>query len=91
MKALLTIPLFLALTACPKPLEIVRPAPDKLVCAAEPGRPAGAGEHYTDAEGKARRRVTDEEAAGYMVDLRKTGQDCRDKVQWLRDWFKALP
>lgn len=67
-----------------------RPPADKLVCADEPGRPVGKGDLYTDAEGKQRRAVTDEEAAAYMATLRKSGQSCRDDVDWLRDWFKGL-
>jgi hypothetical protein len=84
----------LALSACATTkapnVVVPRPPADKLVCSDEPGRPAGKGDLYTDAEGKQRRAVTDEEAAGYMVDLRAAGQSCRSDVDWLREWFKSL-
>jgi hypothetical protein len=35
--------------------------------------------------------VTDEQDAQYKRDLRGAGQDCRSKVDYLRDWFSKLP
>jgi hypothetical protein len=34
--------------------------------------------------------VTDEQDAQYKKDLRGAGQDCRSKVDYLRDWFHKL-
>ena len=67
-----------------------RPPEDKLVCADEPNRPVGLGPVYIDSAGVERREVTDEENGTYLRGLRGTGQSCRDDVNWLRAWFKAL-
>lgn len=88
-KTTILLPL-LFLAGCVHP-EIARPPADKLVCPDEPARPAGQGETYTDPQGVERRRVTDEEAGNYMKALRASWQGCKDDVDWLRDWFKALP
>jgi predicted small secreted protein len=69
----------LAVAAC-QTTGIARPDASKLRCADEPAVPG-------DALGV----VTDEQGARYMKDLRGAGQDCRSAVEWLRDWFAALP
>lgn len=80
MRKLICLAALIALSACgPTHLAFTPPPPDKLVCAGEPGRPGVIGQP-----------VTDEQAAGYMIDLRKSGQSCRDDVDWLRDWFASL-
>lgn len=89
-KLALIAALALALPGCATTLAYTRPPGDKLVCADEPGRPAGQGAEYTDAQGNVRREVTDDENGAYLRDLRATGQDCRDDVNWLRDWFDKL-
>jgi hypothetical protein len=92
MRKLLILGLALCLTACvgETHLAFTQPPPDKLVCADEPGRPEGSGELYTDANGVQRHAITDDDNAAYLRDLRATGQDCRDDVNWLRDWFASL-
>ncbi|MFS0771022.1 hypothetical protein [Sphingomonas sp. 1P08PE] len=47
------------------------PPADRLACAAEPAVPT---------------ELTDASVAGYIVDLRGAGEDCRSAVRWLRDW-----
>lgn len=58
--------------------QFSEPPEDKLTCTPEPDVPAGTGP------------VTDEQNGRYLRDLRGAGADCRAKVDWLRDWFKAL-
>jgi len=70
-----------ALVAGCKTFDVPRPPADKLTCQEEPGRPAGLGPNG---------EVTDEENGTYLRDLRATGQDCRDDVNWLRRWFDEL-
>lgn len=77
-RLLLALPLSLISIACQEHPAKIPPA-DKLVCDAEPGRPAGQGPDGA---------VTDAEVAGYMGDLRSAGQSCRSDVDWLRDFFK---
>lgn len=83
MKGLLAACAILALSACASNPRLRYPVPpaDKLVCAHEPGRPAGQG------PGGA---VTDAENGTYLRDLRGAGQSCRDDVDWLRAWFARL-
>lgn len=70
----------MALAGCQTTQAIARPDESKLRCAEEP-----------DVPGDALGIVNDEQDARYKKDLRAAGQDCRSVVQWLRDWFAALP
>jgi hypothetical protein len=70
----------LALAACGE-THIAKPSDVYLHCAAEPDVP---GDPLTGV-------VTDEQDAAYKSDLRGSGQDCRSKVDYLRDWFSKLP
>ncbi len=90
MRKLALIAALLALPGCATTLAYTRPPDDKLVCAGEPGRPAGLGPQYTDANGVVRRAVTDDENGVYLSNLRVAGQDCREDVSWMRDWFDKL-
>lgn len=86
---------FLLIAACVvvagcKTYDVPRPPEDKLVCSGEPGRPVGSGPVYTDSAGVERREITDEDNSTYLRGLRAAGQDCRDDVTWLREWFKRL-
>lgn len=71
-------------------LAFVKPAPDKLVCAPDPDRPVGSGPQYVDPNGVTRNQITDDDNGTYLRELRDTGQDCRSKVDWLRDFFANL-
>lgn len=92
MRRLLCLAPALLLAACGATthLAIVKPPPEKLICADEPGRPVGTGPSYVDSSGVTRNAITDQDDAGYKGDLRNAGQDCRDKVDWLRDFFARL-
>lgn len=70
----------LALAACGH-TGVAKPSDVYLRCAAEPELP---GDPVTGV-------VTDEQDAAYKRDLRGAGQDCRSKVDYLRDWFSKLP
>ena len=69
--------LFLALTACPGPVRVVQPPPERLVCTAEP-------EALTPP-------ITDADDVRYKLVLRAAWFDCFNSVAWLRDWFARLP
>jgi hypothetical protein len=70
----------LALAACGE-THIAKPSDVYLHCAGEPDIP---GDPVTGV-------VSDEQDAQYKRDLRGSGQDCRSKVDYLRDWFAKLP
>lgn len=61
--------------------HIAKPSDVYLHCAGEPDIP---GDPVTGV-------VTDEQDAQYKRDLRGAGQDCRSKVDYLRDWFSKVP
>ena len=69
--------LFLALAACPGPVRVVQPPPERLTCEAEP--PALAPP------------ITDADDVQYKLALRAAWFDCHNAVGWLRDWFGELP
>ena len=52
-------------------VEIVAPPAQYLTCKAEPAVPAS---------------LTDASVAGFIVDLRGAGEDCRGKLQAVREW-----
>lgn len=79
-KLLLIATASLALAACGH-TGIARPSDVYLHCAPEPDVP---GDPATGV-------VTDEQDARYKGDLRGAGQDCRSKVDYIRDWFSKLP
>lgn len=89
MKVILLTAAVTILSGCTT-TRFARPPEDKLTCAEEPGRPAGKGPAYTDANGIERRAVTDEENGEYLRDLRASGASCRQDVNWLRSWFDSL-
>lgn len=62
-------------------MHVAKPSDVYLHCAPEPDVP---GDPVTGV-------VTDEQDAQYKRDLRGAGQDCRSKVDYLRDWFSKLP
>jgi hypothetical protein len=76
---LLALSLSLTLTACAT-TRAVKPDKSRLVCASEPAVPGAAG-----------RPVTDSEAGDYMKAQRAAWYDCHSAVEWLRNWFSALP
>lgn len=78
MKRLLSIALLLAVAGCAgKPhVEFPKPPADKLVCPDEPDAPEG--------------EITDEKNGKYLTSLRRSWAGCREDVDWLRAWFKAL-
>ena len=68
------LPPLVFLSACGESktrLVIATPPAERLRCADEPAVPA---------------TLSDASVAGYIVDLRGAGQDCRSAVAWLRDW-----
>lgn len=69
------------LTGCAH-TEFVRPSDDKLVCPDEPAAPPRNGPNNG---------VTDDDAGAYMKKLRTAWQGCKSDVDWMRDWFNALP
>jgi hypothetical protein len=71
-------------------LAVARPESHMLVCREEPGRPVGTGPSYVDQNGIARNEITDEENGKYLRDLRNAGEDCRERVRYLNDWFSKL-
>ena len=80
MKTFVILAAALALAACGQ-THIAKPSDVYLHCADEPDVP---GDPTTGV-------VTDEQDAQYKRDLRGAGQDCRSKVDYLRDWFSKLP
>ena len=68
----------LVFTGCAdKSLEIVRPAPERLQCAAEPVVPDGP--------------ITDRVTADFIVAQRAAYLDCSNALAWIKDWFAGLP
>ncbi len=90
-KTIFALILIGTVAACDRPVSTPKPPGDKMSCAGEPGRPVGSGPVYTDSNGVERHEVTDEENGEYLRSLRGAGQDCRDKVNWFRDYFSRLP
>ncbi len=90
MRKLLIAAAALSLTACGPDYAYTRPESAKRVCAPEPDRPVGLGAEYTAADGTVRRAVTDDENGTYLRDLRGAGQDCREKLNYVNDWFDVL-
>ena len=80
-KLAIALALAVAVTGCTR-TEIVKPSDDKLECPNEPPAPPRNGPNG---------RVTDDDARAYMTKLRGAWQGCRSDVDWLRDWFSALP
>ena len=80
-----------ALSACGgSGINFTPPSPERLVCKDEPGRPAGLGPEYVDANGVTRRAVTDAEDGAYKRVLREAGADCRTKLNWVRRYLDGL-
>lgn len=52
-------------------VEKIVPPASRLTCAAEPAPPAG---------------NTDKEAAGFLVGVIEAGRDCRNALNWVKDW-----
>lgn len=80
MKKLLILPVLLLVAGCMQP-GFTMPDKSKLVCAPEPGRPAGLGPDGA---------VTDAENGDYLRALRTAGGDCRSSLQWLKDYLENL-
>ncbi len=76
-------------SACATPGSLNGISADRLTCQDEPGRPAGTGPEYVDANGNTRRAVTDTENGQYLLDLRASGQDCRENLNWVRDYTQG--
>lgn len=71
-----------ALTACEPHVGIAKPSDTYLRCADEPAVPDGAGPTG---------EITDDQDTSYKMGLRGAWQDCRSKVDYLREWFDKLP
>lgn len=63
-------------------VDVAKPDPSKLVCAAEPDVPMGQGPAG---------EITDEQDAAYKFELRQSWFSCHSAVEWLHDWFEKLP
>lgn len=63
----------LCLTACAKTpvVEKLKPPPERLSCAPQPAPPVG---------------NSDAEKADFVISLIDAGQNCRDALQWVKDW-----
>lgn len=75
-RAMLLLPLALAVAGCAGHVEFPSPPADKLVCPDEPAVP--------DAP------VTDEKNADYLKAMRSSWAGCKADVDWLAIWFKEL-
>jgi len=83
------------LTACPKPIEVGRPAPprDRLVCKEAPDKPilsplqpivaSNGATVYPKADVDAR----DAQIAEYIVNYRGAWFDCKSQLAWVNDYF----
>lgn len=95
-KILAAMPLMLFLTACPKPIEVGRPAPppERLVCKASPDKPilsplqpieaANGALVYSKPDVDRR----DAQIAQYIVSYRGAWFDCKSQLGWVQDYFK---